>query len=476
MMISSEKPREPSGIFVVISPIALRLRKSAISSCSAPAYSPRSGSMQRKPPPATMPASIESPTPFGGLNAKPRSTGPRLPSWKASVPTTPRRSTEALSGPSAPLPVTLSSSGSPPGEAPSPTWTYSIRKPAIDRWTGRSTPASAEPSKLNPSEPDHRKPRSKCASAPPPGTREVRNESPPFPLHHSMTAGEPRHEVRRDAAPGDVNAAADRYRVGLHEPTARTRQQRELLAALGREAQQSQHAPRRPVDHTVRTEQPDLDRDRLPRAELHRDPGVERERRLELHRHLLGQREAQIRGAVHIRRHAEPSVSPALRSRPERVQRDADVQPARLVPAEEARDQLGGRLRVRLRHRNAGQLLLDAARQLPHPHRRAHQLDERAEVGYERVAVEVRGAPPVPRLHQAERIREQLSRADPSGSQGGRAPPGRCSGRRRAPQRSRRRRTAGGRGRTAPTPPSSTTIRRLLRRGSSSLLICVLST
>ena len=45
MMMSSEKPLEPSGILVEMSPMAATERKSAISSCSAPAYSPRSGSM-----------------------------------------------------------------------------------------------------------------------------------------------------------------------------------------------------------------------------------------------------------------------------------------------------------------------------------------------------------------------------------------------------------------------------------------------
>ena len=40
MMISSEKPFEPSGIRVVIRPIALSARKSLNTSSSAPAYSP----------------------------------------------------------------------------------------------------------------------------------------------------------------------------------------------------------------------------------------------------------------------------------------------------------------------------------------------------------------------------------------------------------------------------------------------------
>ena len=47
MMISSEKPFEPSGIFVVMMPIALSVTISKSASSSAPAYSPRSGSMKR---------------------------------------------------------------------------------------------------------------------------------------------------------------------------------------------------------------------------------------------------------------------------------------------------------------------------------------------------------------------------------------------------------------------------------------------
>ena len=47
MITSSEKPFEPSGILVVMSPIALSERKSATVSSSAPAYSPCSGSKNR---------------------------------------------------------------------------------------------------------------------------------------------------------------------------------------------------------------------------------------------------------------------------------------------------------------------------------------------------------------------------------------------------------------------------------------------
>ena len=47
MMISSEKPGVPSGIFVLIRPIALSDRKLAMVSSSAPAYSPLSKSRKR---------------------------------------------------------------------------------------------------------------------------------------------------------------------------------------------------------------------------------------------------------------------------------------------------------------------------------------------------------------------------------------------------------------------------------------------
>ncbi len=47
MMISSEKPLEPSGIFVFSSPIAFSDRKLANVSSSAPAYSPLGWSKKR---------------------------------------------------------------------------------------------------------------------------------------------------------------------------------------------------------------------------------------------------------------------------------------------------------------------------------------------------------------------------------------------------------------------------------------------
>ncbi len=47
MTISIENPGEPSGLRVVISPIAATVRKSAMTSSRAPAYSPRSVSMNR---------------------------------------------------------------------------------------------------------------------------------------------------------------------------------------------------------------------------------------------------------------------------------------------------------------------------------------------------------------------------------------------------------------------------------------------
>ena len=47
MMSSSEKPLDPSGLRVVMSPMALTDTMSARSSSSTPAYSPRSVSMYR---------------------------------------------------------------------------------------------------------------------------------------------------------------------------------------------------------------------------------------------------------------------------------------------------------------------------------------------------------------------------------------------------------------------------------------------
>jgi hypothetical protein len=46
MMTRSEKPSEPSGILVVMRPMAVRLMKPLKTSCRTPAYSPRSVSMK----------------------------------------------------------------------------------------------------------------------------------------------------------------------------------------------------------------------------------------------------------------------------------------------------------------------------------------------------------------------------------------------------------------------------------------------
>ena len=60
----------PSGIVVVIRPMALIEIPPLTSSCSTPPYCPRSTSKKRNPPPTTALASIRNPTPRGGLKPK----------------------------------------------------------------------------------------------------------------------------------------------------------------------------------------------------------------------------------------------------------------------------------------------------------------------------------------------------------------------------------------------------------------------
>ena len=87
MIARNEKPSEPSGNFVVITPIAVTDTTSSRLSWRMPAYSPRAVSMLRNPPPLTTPASSDRPTPVGGLNARVMSTGPALPPPSVSAKT-----------------------------------------------------------------------------------------------------------------------------------------------------------------------------------------------------------------------------------------------------------------------------------------------------------------------------------------------------------------------------------------------------
>ena len=146
-------------------PIAFSDTRPEIVSSIAPPYSPRSGSMSRKPPPFTGPASIDRPTPVGGLRPSARSIGPSAPSRSGgvvSVVRSPIPSTTAFRGPSAALNVAAASrfSRSSPGRTaivadwissgPSCTWTGSdtSRAPlppkyspcALDRPTDSPTP------------------------------------------------------------------------------------------------------------------------------------------------------------------------------------------------------------------------------------------------------------------------------------------------------------------------------------------------
>ena len=101
MMISSEKPGVPSGNLVLTMQIALIVTMSNSASSSAPSYSPRAVSTDRKPPPFTTPASTDNPMAVGALNPIVRSTG-RI----ATVVSRPMWSTTACSGPRCAPPLT----------------------------------------------------------------------------------------------------------------------------------------------------------------------------------------------------------------------------------------------------------------------------------------------------------------------------------------------------------------------------------
>ena len=73
---SSEKPRPPSAVLVLMRPIARTARVSLNVSSRPPEYSPFSASNLRKPPPVKPPASMASPAPSGGLNPSDRFEGP----------------------------------------------------------------------------------------------------------------------------------------------------------------------------------------------------------------------------------------------------------------------------------------------------------------------------------------------------------------------------------------------------------------
>ncbi len=168
--ISIEKPSLPSGIRVLIRPIALRSTNPANFSSSAPEYSPRAGSADRKPPPEITPVSTERPIPVGGLNSKPMSSGPRLPpSRNRDLTITPTRSTAALTGPSSALKAAEISSGTEPS-APIPALRYSVVTSIgpSSRWVGIARSSEPLPSSRSPPDGDQSARSSKSDSIRPP--------------------------------------------------------------------------------------------------------------------------------------------------------------------------------------------------------------------------------------------------------------------------------------------------------------------
>jgi hypothetical protein len=102
------------------------------SSWTTPAYSPRSGSRWRKPPPTTTPASMTSPSPVGGTKeGESACTRPRLPRPSAgseNVTPAPIPRIVAATGP-------MSNLKSPVAEtlSPSPSATISTRRASMNR-------------------------------------------------------------------------------------------------------------------------------------------------------------------------------------------------------------------------------------------------------------------------------------------------------------------------------------------------------
>ena len=120
-MTSSEKPGVPSGFLVLIRPIArdaeelgeLELERAGV--LAAGGVDRQEAAAGDRPP-----ASIDRPTPVGGLNATSSWPGPMLPppGGKLSVTTAPSRSTLAASGPSWPEIAADSSTGKAPLSMP----------------------------------------------------------------------------------------------------------------------------------------------------------------------------------------------------------------------------------------------------------------------------------------------------------------------------------------------------------------------
>ena len=152
------------------------------------------------------------------------------------------------------------------------------------------------------------------------------------------------------------------------------------------------------VDHAAGTEQPCLERHRMARPELERDPGIERNGGVEVELQHRSQRKAHLRYAMHEGADGNTAVASTCRRGAQREERNSGIDPARFVAAQDARDQLGRRIRISLRHETASELFLHTPRQLPQTHWLAECLDQSTQVRHEAFAIEVGGAPAVSRL------------------------------------------------------------------------------
>ncbi len=200
---SSEYPGWPPGRRVVSSPIA-RTAIPSNCSCIAPAYSPRSESKARKPPPTTGPASIDSPTPDGALKPKSKSATPRLPPpcGKLSAPSMPTWSTRARTGPIDADRLAETSALTSPSRACSPICRLNSDTPATDRPTGTVASRPALPRSVRPLSLDHARPRSNSVRRPSDGSRLARNPSA-FPGAITNAAADTSADTASDARAAD---------------------------------------------------------------------------------------------------------------------------------------------------------------------------------------------------------------------------------------------------------------------------------
>ena len=176
MIRTIENPGDPSGIFVVIRPTALRSTMPWKESWRPPPYSPLGSSYSRKPPPVTGPAASCRPAPVGGrkpICASRSPSEPCRPSGGApSASWTPTPFTDAFSGPSCsdPVAATAKTAARRLRSPSSETSTVStVSTPASVWCTGISTRIPSRPPSVTPVRFDQARtiPRSSCWRLPP---------------------------------------------------------------------------------------------------------------------------------------------------------------------------------------------------------------------------------------------------------------------------------------------------------------------